>query len=89
MRILVCRYRAWDFAAPVGIGTGYWGSKNGYDPLRSQRRAIAVGVLLSLLIAGGAVMLALLRPQPAVNEAALAQDEAGGLYVRLGRPFIR
>lgn len=58
-----------------------------HDPLRSQRRAIAVGVLLSLLIAGGAVMLALLRPQPAVNETALAQDEAGGLYVRLGEAF--
>ena len=58
-----------------------------HDPLRSQRRAIAVGVLLSLLIAGGAVMLALLKPQPAVNEAALAQDEAGGLYVRLGDAF--
>ncbi|WP_295642356.1 type VII secretion protein EccB [uncultured Corynebacterium sp.] len=58
-----------------------------HDPLRSQRRAIAVGILLSLLIAGGAVMLALLRPQPAVGEAALAQDEAGGLYVRLGEAF--
>lgn len=58
-----------------------------HDPLRSQRRAIAVGMLLSLLIAGGAVMLALLKPQPAVDEALLAQDESGGLYVRLGEAF--
>lgn len=58
-----------------------------HDPLRSQRRAIAVGVLMSMLVAGGAVMLALLRPQPAVDEAVLAQDEAGGLYVRLGEAF--
>lgn len=54
-----------------------------HDPLRSQRRALVVGVLLSLLIAGGAVMLGLLRPQPGLDGADLVADETGTLHVRL------
>ncbi|RAV34415.1 type VII secretion protein EccB [Corynebacterium heidelbergense] len=54
-----------------------------HDPLRSQRRALIVGVLVALLICGGAVMMALLRPAPSLNGAELAQDEKGTLHVRL------
>lgn len=54
-----------------------------HDPLRSQRRALVVGVLLSLLIAGGAVMLGLLRPQPSLDGADLVADETGTLHLRL------
>lgn len=54
-----------------------------HDPLRSQRRALVVGVLLSLLIAGGAVMLGLLRPQPSLEGADLVADETGTLHLRL------
>ncbi|QNH96556.1 type VII secretion protein EccB [Corynebacterium anserum] len=58
-----------------------------HDPLRSQRRAIFVGVLASLLIAGGAVMLGLLRPQPSIGETPLVVDESGTLHVRLEDAF--
>ena len=58
-----------------------------HDPLRSQRRAIFVGVLVSLLIAGGAVMLGLLRPQPSIGDADLVADETGTLHVRLEDTF--
>lgn len=58
-----------------------------HDPLRSQRRAIFVGVLVSLLIAGGAVMLGLLRPQPSIGDAHLVADETGTLHVRLEDAF--
>ena len=54
-----------------------------HDPLRSQRRALVVGVLLSLLIAGGVVMLGLLRPQPSLDGADLVADETGTLHLRL------
>lgn len=58
-----------------------------HDPLRSQRRAIIVGVLVSLLIAGTAVMLGVLRPEPRVGDARLVVDEAGTLHVRLEDAF--
>lgn len=58
-----------------------------HDPLRSQRRAIIVGVLISLLVAGGSVMMALLRPQPSVDGVNLVADENGSLYVRLEGGF--
>ena len=58
-----------------------------HDPLRSQRRAVMVGVLISLLLAGAAVMMGLLRPQPNIDDAALVSDESGTLFVRLEDAF--
>lgn len=58
-----------------------------HDPLRSQRRAVGVGVLLSLLVAGGMLLLALLRPAPLIGDADLVADESSSLYVRLGEAF--
>ena len=58
-----------------------------HDPLRSQRRAIFVGLLISALIAGGAVMLGLLRPAPSIDGATLVADEHGSLHVRLEDGF--
>lgn len=58
-----------------------------HDPLRAQRRSIGVGLLLSALIAGGAVMLSLLRPAPSIDDAALVADEQGSLHVRLEDGF--
>lgn len=58
-----------------------------HDPLRAQRRSIGVGLLLSALIAGGAVMLSLLRPAPSIDDAALVADEHGSLHVRLEDGF--
>jgi hypothetical protein len=57
------------------------------DPLRTQRRATGVGVLLTLLVCGGMLLVAMLRPQPAVDDAGLVADEAGTLHVRVGDAF--
>ncbi|AWT25472.1 ESX-1 secretion system ATPase EccB1 [Corynebacterium provencense] len=58
-----------------------------HDPLRTQRRATGVGVLLALLVAGGVALTALLRPAPSVGDALLVTDETGTLHVRLGERF--
>ena len=58
-----------------------------HDPLRAQRRSIGVGFLVSALIAGGVVMLSLLRPAPSIDDAALVADEQGSLHVRLEDGF--
>ncbi len=58
-----------------------------HDPLRTQRRAVGVGVLLALLVAGGMLLVAMLRPAPSVGDAALVTDESGALHVRLGESF--
>ncbi len=58
-----------------------------HDPLRTQRRATIVGVLIALLIAGGAAMMGILRPQPSLEGANLVEDEHGSLHVRLEDGF--
>ncbi|MEJ6549320.1 type VII secretion protein EccB [Corynebacterium sp. USCH3] len=57
------------------------------DPLRTQRRAVGVGVLLTLLVTGGMLLVAMLRPQPSIDDAGLVADEAGTLHVRVGEVF--
>lgn len=57
------------------------------DPLRTQRRAIGVGLLLSLLVAGGMLLVAMLRPQPSIDGAGLVADESGALHVRIDDVF--
>lgn len=49
------------------------------------RRALALGWLVSMVVAAGAVLLAVLRPQPALGDAPIVLDRAtGALYVRIG-----
>lgn len=49
------------------------------------RRALALGWLVSSLVAAGAVLLAVLRPQPVLGDAPIVLDRAtGALYVRVG-----
>lgn len=57
------------------------------DPLRAQRRALGVGILLSLLVAGGMLLVAFLRPQPSIDGAGLVEDESGALHVRIDDSF--
>lgn len=57
------------------------------DPLRTQRRAVSVGVLLALLVAGAMLLVAMLRPQPSIDDAGLVADESGALHVRIGEAF--
>lgn len=49
------------------------------------RRALALGWLVSMVVAAGAVLLAVLRPQPVLGDAPIVLDRAtGALYVRVG-----
>lgn len=57
-----------------------------HDPLRNQRRSVLVGALLSLLIAGGAVMMGLLRPAPSLDGEVVV-DEHGSMFVQLGEVY--
>lgn len=57
------------------------------DPLRTQRRAVGVGLLLTLLVTGGILLVAMLRPQPSIDDAGIVADEAGTLHVRIGTDF--
>lgn len=58
-----------------------------HDPLRTQRRAVGVGVLLALLVAGGMFLMAMLRPAPSIGDSMLVADESGALYVRIEDVF--
>ncbi|WJY76966.1 ESX-1 secretion system protein eccB1 [Corynebacterium bovis DSM 20582 = CIP 54.80] len=57
------------------------------EPLRAQRRAVFVGVLLTALVAGVAAALAVMRPQPSIEDAGIVVDDAGGVYVRVDDTF--
>ncbi|MEL4151962.1 type VII secretion protein EccB [Corynebacterium bovis] len=57
------------------------------EPLRAQRRAVFVGVLLTALVAGVAAALAVMRPQPSIEDAGIVVDDTGGVYVRLDDTF--
>ncbi|WP_409427111.1 type VII secretion protein EccB [Mycobacterium sp. SMC-11] len=49
------------------------------------RSALALGWLLSMVVVVGAVMLAVLRPQPVLGDAPILLDRAAGaLYVQIG-----
>ena len=49
------------------------------------RAALGLGWLLSMMVAAGAVLLAVVRPQPVLGDAPIVLDRAtGALYVRIG-----
>ncbi len=49
------------------------------------RAALGLGWLFSMVVTAGAVMLAVLRPQPVLGDALIVLDRAtGALYVRIG-----
>lgn len=56
-----------------------------HDPMRAQSRSLWIGVALAVVVCLGAGVLAMLRPQGQVGDAAivLAKD-SGALYVRVG-----
>lgn len=56
-----------------------------HDPVRAQSMALTVGALLSTVVIALALVLAFLRPAPALGDAPIALDrESGALYVRVG-----
>ncbi|TFV54846.1 type VII secretion protein EccB [Mycobacterium sp. PS03-16] len=55
------------------------------DPLRAQSIALAAGIVLAAVALAGCAVLALLRPQPGLADAAIvAERGTGALYVRIG-----
>lgn len=54
-----------------------------HDVPGRRRRALAVGVVLSMLGAAGAGLLAMVRPNAAWGEHAVVADSSGQLYVQL------
>ncbi|MBF6371219.1 type VII secretion protein EccB, partial [Nocardia puris] len=53
-----------------------------HDPMRSQSRAYAVGLVLGCVVLAGCGILALLRPQDKIGDnVLLIGKESGGVYV--------
>lgn len=56
-----------------------------HDPMRSQSRAYAVGLVLACVVLAGCGVLALLRPQDKIgSNTILIGKESGGVYVVIG-----
>ncbi|PXX66544.1 type VII secretion protein EccB [Nocardia tenerifensis] len=55
-----------------------------HDPMRSQSRAYAAGLVLAVVVLAGCGVLALLRPQDKIGDnKILIGKESGGVYVQL------
>lgn len=56
-----------------------------HDPLAARNRAVAVGVVLTVLLAAGSVLLGVFRPSAAAADdaAVLLVRDTGSLYVRI------
>src|SRR5690242_20366360 len=56
-----------------------------HDPMRGQIRALLVGVVISMLVAGAATILAFFKPAPDFGHSAIMTSKTnGGLFVRIG-----
>jgi len=56
-----------------------------HDPMRGQMRALMVGVIFSVLIAGAAGLLAFFKPTPDFGHSTIMLSKSnGGLFVRIG-----
>lgn len=59
-----------------------------HDPMRSQGRSMLVGIALAALVLAGCGILALLRPQDKVGNAAIVvTKESGAVFVRVEGTF--
>lgn len=55
------------------------------DPLRSQSRALVVGVVLAAVVLAGSALFGLIRPQPHLRNAEIVMTkDSGAMYVRMG-----
>jgi type VII secretion protein EccB len=56
-----------------------------HDPMRGQMRALLVGMVVAVLVCGGAGVLAFFRPTPNFGDATIMLSKANGtLFVRIG-----
>ncbi len=59
-----------------------------HDPMRSQSRALAVGLVVACLGLAGCAALALLRPQDKIGDATIAVGkDSGAMFVRVEETF--
>jgi type VII secretion protein EccB len=55
------------------------------ESMRTPMKALTAGLVLTIVLLTGCLVLALLRPQPGAETAAIVMDrQSGALYVRLG-----
>lgn len=56
-----------------------------HDPMRGQMRALAIGIVISVLVAGASGVLAFFKPAPNFGQSAIMlSTNDGGLFVRIG-----
>jgi type VII secretion protein EccB len=56
-----------------------------HDPMRGQTRALVVGMVAAMVIAGGAGVLAFFKPTPNFGDATIILSQSNGeLFVRIG-----
>lgn len=56
-----------------------------HDPMRGQMRALIIGVVIAVLIAGGAGVLAFFRPTPNFGDSTIMVAKSNGtMFVRIG-----
>jgi type VII secretion protein EccB len=56
-----------------------------HDPMRGQMRALLVGMVIAVLIAGGAGVLAFIKPTPNFGNSTIMLSKSNGtLFVRIG-----
>lgn len=56
-----------------------------HDPMRGQMRALLVGVVIAIVISGGAGVLAFFRPTPNFGDSTIMISKSNGtLFVRIG-----
>ncbi|OZF58147.1 type VII secretion protein EccB [Rhodococcus sp. 14-2470-1b] len=59
-----------------------------HDPMRSQSRALAVGLVIACIGLAGCAALALLRPQDKIGDSAIVVGkESGAMFVRVDETF--
>ncbi|UYP17984.1 type VII secretion protein EccB [Rhodococcus sp. Z13] len=59
-----------------------------HDPMRSQARALAVGVVVACVVLAGCAALALFRPQDRIGDASIVVGrDSGALYVAIDSTF--
>lgn len=59
-----------------------------HDPMRSQSRALAVGIVVACLGLAGCAALALFRPQDRIGDATIVVGrDSGAMYVEIGNTF--
>lgn len=69
------------FQRRVALGLVIGDERLIHDPLSRRNRAMIIGLIAVVLLAVGAGLLAIIRPEPTIGDSVLIQDDYGQLYV--------